>query len=268
MFKLNAVFLLLALSSNFSLSAYATTARTLRFTLPVAPPGHRSPAINYNIDLANASFAAYIPEQMQAADSNQWGLIVFIGSDAVTDVPPDWLPVLARRRLIFISPQNAGNSQNQAEREGLAVVAARQMIVKYGLNQSRIYCAGFSGGARAACDLGFQQSDLFSATIQSCGADFYRRVRAVNATSQVDTNGNEYGLTEALAEEIAEAKRKVRFVLITGESDFRRGNILDIYHQGFSAERFQSKLLDAGGMGHEICSAYYLEQALIFIEGR
>jgi hypothetical protein len=45
--------------------------------------------------------------------------------------------------------------------------------------------------------------------------------------------------------------RQVRFVLITGSNDFRRGNILDIYHGGFSREQFQAKLFDVPGMGHD-----------------
>jgi hypothetical protein len=67
-------------------------------------------------------------------------------------------------------------------------------------------------------------------------------------------------------DEIARARR-VRFVLITGTNDFRRGNILDVFDGGFAREGFQAKLLDVPGMEHDICSGEILSAALDFIEG-
>jgi hypothetical protein len=116
--------------------------------------------------------------------------------------------------------------------------------------------------------LGFFQPDIFRGTIQNCGADFYKPVPKVAATSPLDTAGKPYGLLlfNATAEEIAGAKR-VRFVLITATNDFRRGNILDIFNGGFSREGFRAKLLDVPGMGHTTCSSEALAAALDFIEG-
>jgi len=90
--------------------------------------------------------------------------------------------------------------------------------------------------------LGFYQSDIFHGTIQNCGADFYRQVPTVHATSWLSRTGQPYGTFEATDEEIVQAKR-VRFVLVTGTNDFRRGNILDIFNGGFAKEGFKAKLL-------------------------
>lgn len=114
--------------------------------------------------------------------------------------------------------------------------------------------------------LGFFQPDIFRGTVQSSGADFYKPVPHVFATSLVDTIGKPYGVFDATAGEIAQAKR-VRFALITGTSDFRHGNILDIYEGGFVKEGFNAKLFDVPGMGHEICPAATLSAALDFLNG-
>ena len=62
--------------------------------------------------------------------------------------------------------------------------------------------------------------------------------------------------------------RRVRFVLITGTNDFRRGNILDIYNGGFARQHFAAKLIDVPGLDHAICDAATLSAALDFLEGK
>jgi len=86
----------------------------------------------------------------------------------------------------------------------------------------------------------------------------------------LDTAGNPYGLwiADATAGEIERAKRTVRFVLISGTQDFRRGNILDIYNGGYAAHGFQAKLLYVEGMGHDVCDARTLKEALAFLESQ
>jgi hypothetical protein len=85
------------------------------------------------------------------------------------------------------------------------------------------------------------------------------------ATSLVDTAGNPYGLLEATADEIANA-HTVRFALITGSQDFRRGNILDIFNGGFSPDGFKARLFDVPGMPHDTADGQTLSAALDFIE--
>lgn len=197
-----------------------------------------------------------------------YGLIVFTDADdEVTDVPDGWASVLDTRKFLFIAAEKAGNDQDVSKRLGLAVLGALEMIKHYRIDLDRVYAAGFSGGARMSGMLGFFQPDIFRGTIQNSGADFYRPVAQVYATSLVDTIGKPYGLFDATADEIAQAQH-VRFALITGTNDFRRGNILDVYNGGFAKEGFQAKLFDVPGMGHEICSADTLSAALDFLDGR
>lgn len=113
--------------------------------------------------------------------------------------------------------------------------------------------------------LGFFQSDLFRGTIQNCGADFYQHVPQVDATSQLDTAGQPYGFFSATPDEIR-GSRRVRFAVITGAEDFRRGNILDVFNGGFAKAGFQAKLFDVPGMSHDVADPSTLFSALDFLE--
>jgi hypothetical protein len=139
------------------------------------------------------------------------------------------------------------------------------MMKHYRIDPNRVYAAGFSGGARMAGLLGFYQADIFHGTIQNCGVDFYKAVPMIAATSQLDTAGQPYGLLTATEDEIA-AARHVRFGLITGTNDFRRGNILDIFNGGFAREGFQAKLFEVQGMAHDVADGKTLSAVLDFLE--
>jgi poly(3-hydroxybutyrate) depolymerase len=193
-------------------------------------------------------------------------LIVFTYADPTAQLPFSWQAILDARGYIFVAAQNAGNDQPRGRRLALAVTGALDIMKAYRIDPNRVYAAGFSGGARMAGLLAFYQSDIFRGTLQNCGADFYRPVPAIDATTQVDTAGKLYGvLVEASDDEIRRAK-KSRFALITGTNDFRHGNILDIFHGGFEQDGFLAKLFDIEGMGHEICDGATLSRALDFLE--
>jgi len=146
-------------------------------------------------------------------------------------------------------------------------MGALEAMKMYRVDPNRVFVAGFSGGARMAGMLGFYEADLFRGTIQNCGADFYRPVPIVEATSQTDTLGKPYGVLEASAKEVEDAK-SVRFVLVTGGNDFRHGNISDLFHGGFEKEGFHARIFDVPGMGHDICGGETLARILDFLEGR
>jgi len=180
-------------------------------------------------------------------------------------LPPGWESVLASRKFLFVSPQAAGNSCNQSRRCGLALMAALEMQRYYKIDARRIFAAGVSGGARAASDLGFCQADVFRGTIQDCGSNFYRKVAMKESNNWVDSNGNPYGVVETSPYEVQQAKTTTRFCLITGSGDFRRGNVRDIYNDGFAREGFMARLFDITGMGHQDCDGTTLERALDFL---
>lgn len=236
----------------------------IRFDGEPLAPGSRDSHVDYDLSPSNEVFFVHVPQDYspQAA----YGLVVFIDAgDEVGGEPEGWAPVLDGRKLLFVAPENAGNDQPAARRLGLAVMAALEMSRHFRIDPRRIYVAGFSGGARMASHLGFYQSGLFHGTIQNCGTDFHQHVPQVAASTQLDTAGQPYGFLDADQDEI-DGAHAVRFALITGSDDFRRGNILDIYNGGFAREGFQAKLFDVPGMGHDTADAATLSAALDFID--
>lgn len=243
--------------------------RTVVQSLPATPwPQHRSDQIDYSIDPTREQFLVYEPAGYNG--TQPFGLVVYISPlNSVSQLPDGWASVLDKRRLLFIAPQAAGNETFQKRRQGLAVMGAVAAMRQYKIDPARVYAAGLSGGARTASDLGFHQSDLFKGTIQSCGSDFYRQVPARYATSKTDTGGNPYGVVPGVTEsEVNQARANVKFALITGASDFRHGNILDLYYGGFAAEKFRAKLFDYPNMGHQDCDGAAFEAALDFVESK
>ncbi len=227
-------------------------------------PKYRDVHVSYGLDPKNERYLVHVPESYTG--DVLYGLVVFIDAEeVVTEVPDGWASILDAHRMLFVAPENGGNDQDNDRRMGLAVLGALEMMKHYRIDPSRVYVAGYSGGARIAGKLGFYQSDIFHGTIQNCGADFYRQVPTVHATSWLSRTGQPYGTFEATDQEIAQAKR-VRFVLVTGTNDFRRGNILDIFNGGFAKEGFKAKLFDVPGMQHTTSSGEILSAALDFIE--
>jgi hypothetical protein len=109
-------------------------------------------------------------------------------------------------------------------------------------------------------------ADKSAGTIQSCGSDFHRPVPAVKAIPLDRDRRSPYGLLNAAPAEIKAARRKVRFVIITGLGDFHYGHLWDICEGGFLIDGFQARLLDDPLMDHVTCGPHALRQALHFIE--
>lgn len=247
-------------------SAWSEPGQLITFPIGPGRPGSYSSSIDYRLKAEQEKFYLYTPGNWVRSET--WGLIVYISpNDSQQSVPAGWESVLKANKLLFISPQGAGNGCDMRRRLGLGVMAALEMAQTYPIDPNRVYAAGLSGGARTAGALGFLQSDLFHGTIQDCGADFYKPVPVVKATNHTDSNGNtNYGVFSATPREVQAARLNQKFVFITGSGDFRRGNISDIYEGGYLAEGFTCKFLDVPGMGHADCKPSVLQQALDFLK--
>jgi hypothetical protein len=90
-------------------------------------------------------------------------------------------------------------------------------------------------------------------------------VRQTNPPA-VDTPSGEYGLMSASPREVDNARENVRFSLITGSRDFRHGNILDLYDNGYAEEGFAAHVFDVPEMSHALCDAETFSRAITFVE--
>jgi len=217
-------------------------------------------SIQYPKPLESAQFFLHIPAGYDGKEA--YGLITFINASSRMELPAGWESVLEEKKLIFVAPQNAGNDlPSLAPRLGLGVAGAQAVIRDYKIDPKRVYVSGFSGGARCATILGFYASDLFNGVIALCGANFHEAVPRKEATAE-----GEYGVQPASPDEVRDAKRKVRFAIVTGETDWRRGNIADVFHGGYEKQKFHARLWEVPGLGHAICSPETLREAVEFLE--
>ena len=232
------------------------------FTAPVYAQ-QRNANVLYDFNYQAEHFDVWLPDNFNK--NATYGLIVYNSPDEASTIPADWADVLTRRNFIFVSPQANGNAVlNINRRAGLGVMAALQMMRTYRIDPTRVYAAGFSGGGRIASCLAFWHPEIFRGTIQSCGSNFPRPVSHQQATGQ---DAEIYGLIDApYATDASRARAASKFVIITGPGDFRHGNLLDIYNNGFKQDGYQAKLIFVPTMNHEICGPEALGQALDFLK--
>jgi len=215
--------------------------------------------------LAKEKFQAIVPDTY--TNDLSWGLLVWISPGHEPGIPKDWPPILAKHKLLFVSPYNAGNDRNAAnrpagtiERFRLTLDASYNMRLRYRISPKRIYASGFSGGGRVASMLGVAFSDVFTGTIPICGVNFYMTIPA--GGDQVWEPSY-----KTQSRYLTPAKANGRFVLITGSNDINRPQTAAMYEQGFKQHGFaRVQYMEVPGMGHAIPSGEYLDRALNFLD--
>lgn len=233
------------------------------FGLSLPRSEHPHPWAPEQFDLSKESFRVHVPANYDG--SRPFGVLVFLNAGDEMSLPSEWAPVMEEKRLIFVAPQGIGNNQDIARRTGLSLIAVLKTMETYRIDPKRVYISGMSGGARVSTRLTFCHPELIRGNIQICGVEFYEPVPRVDATNSDLGYGT--WLRNLAPSLVAMTKQSVRFALITGETDFRRGNILDIYNGGYIKEGFNARLFDIPGKGHELCSADVLKSAIEFVDG-
>jgi dienelactone hydrolase len=222
-------------------------------------PIRRHPLVQYDFQLKNEAFFLHVPENY---DGNEpFGILAFIAPGDSMALPEGWDRVLKDHKLIYLAPQKAGNTYPVSRRAGLTLAGILKLTKMCKIDPNRIYVTGLSGGARVAVRLAFFHPELIGGALPCGGADFYETVPKVHA-QQTD----EYGAVSVDPLSILMTRMKVPFALITGTDDPRHGNLMDLYEGGFTKRNFRVKLFDVPNMGHGVCGADTLNEALRFVE--
>lgn len=206
--------------------------------------------------LADESFELYVP---QRGESSPFGVIVWISSSDRGAPPRNWTALLEKHHLIFIGANKSGNDRPLGVRVGLALDAMQNLKSQLPIDEKRIYASGISGGAKIASLLAVAYPDVFSGCFPLCGVLYFRNIPVSNKPGSLwpaSFNRPPVKLYER-------AQKQNRFVLITGEKDFNRDPIKDIYDQGFTKDHFAHvEYLEVPGMSHGIPETSFIEQAL------
>jgi hypothetical protein len=209
-------------------------------------------------DITHEQFQLVIPKNYQSLE--QWGLFIWISPSDNPRVPPEWEAVLAARKLLFVGAMKSGNPRNIFDRIRMAIDANVGMRKRYRIDPKRVYVSGFSGGARVASMMGVAYADLFTGAMPFMGVNFYTDLPA--------ENGKQYGPNYIPDDQALEiAKKRCRYVLVTGEKDFNRFETHSAEENGFRKEGFASVIsIEVPGIGHAMPGAAWLEKGLEFLD--
>jgi pimeloyl-ACP methyl ester carboxylesterase len=208
-------------------------------------------------DIAKERFFLNVPEAYDAG--GHWGVIVWSNAGRGGGGPTDFIDAAAKRKLIWVSPCNAGNERGVGARIGLALDAIFNLRQRYALDEKRTFIAGVSGGGKVSQMAAMAYPDVFDGAICCVGANWYRDI-AVPGKANTAWPATFH---KPPAQFFAEARDHVAFVLITGEKDLNQAPVHAIYDQGFTAEKFKHVTLwDVPGMGHQSPPLEWFEKAL------
>jgi len=220
----------------------------------------RRQGMETDYDLASESFLVKVPDGYTLRQP--YGLFVWVSPGEPPLVRPDWWPVLAKRKLIFVGAHNSGNERSVIARIGLALDAAHNMPSLYNIDPRRIYIAGLSGGGRISSITANSFPDVFAGGYYIIGCDFFRSV-AVPGEANRFWRASFSPPTGAL---LTRTRSQLRHVLLTGETDMNRpqtkANFEAMKREGFRNVFY----FEVPKMGHEPPTARWFEKGLEALE--
>src|SRR5262249_42619327 len=144
-------------------------------------------------------------------------------------------------------------------RVGLALDAVQNVKSRLNIDVNRIYVSGISGGAKIASLLAVAYPDSFSGGFPICGVIYFRNIPVSSKPGSLWPAA----FLRPTPKLFEKAQKQNRYVLITGEKDFNRDPIKDMYEQGFVKDHFAHvEYLEVPGMSHGIPETMFIEQAL------
>lgn len=209
-------------------------------------------------DITKERFELTVPKNYRTEDP--WGLMIWISASQTPKIPASWEAVLASRKLLFVGALQSGNPRDIFDRMRMAIDANVAMRRHYRIDERRVYVSGFSGGARVASMLGVAFADLFTGAMPFMGVNFY--------TDLSTADGKQFPPGYIPDDTVlAIAKKKNRFVLVTGEKDFNRAETRAVEENGYRKEGFAHVLyLEVPSVGHAMPDAQWLDKGLEFLD--
>lgn len=232
-----------------------------RFGWPASLVARDDPERKGVIDWSGEEFVLYVPDGYTRETPH--GVCVYISATPEAQLHPDWLPVLAKRRLIGVSFARGGNERHVWNRVSLALAAVHNVQATYAVDPRRIYISGYSGGGKVSCLLGLHYPDVFTGMFAMCGSSYFRAVPVAGEPGRVWTAE----ITKPRDAHWATARRAQRFVLFTGSDDVNRASILARAAQGLTRDGVRHvHVLDCPAWGHVWPNAEWFDKGLALLD--
>lgn len=174
------------------------------------------------------------------------GVIVFINRGTWGGGKKVWNPVLTDKNLIWIGALDAGDQSPMNERMLKAILAPTVLAGHYALDPTRIYVAGFSGGAHVANILSTSKPELFKGGLFMSGAAFW----GDKMPAKIDV------------------VRQNRFVFLSGSNDVARTKVARTAESYRAAGVDNVELIVVPNMRQELPGPSYFETAINYLDSR
>ncbi len=196
-------------------------------------PGYDSTAQKYEL---------YAPQKIDPKKT--YPVVLFISAGPTPAGWSSWKSLCEQQQIIFASPFEAGNNTPMPKRIRIVLDVLDDLRRQYPIDPDRTYLSGFSGGARVACGIAFALPELFGGVMPVCASESLReeswlRQRAIDRLS---------------------------LALITGETDFNRGEIERWRGPLFKEIGVRSQVFMVDGMGHGIPNEKAMGPAFKWLE--
>lgn len=173
------------------------------------------------------------------------GLLVYISPTNSGKLPRGWKSLLDEHNLIWVAANASGNRVAVSRRMGYAVFAPALIGERYAVDESRVFLAGFSGGARVSGLLAAQYPSLFRGAIFIGGAESWDpETPAANL----------------------ERMRQNRFVFLVGSEDANRAAAREVQSEYEAAGMQGNRAIVVRRMGHVLPEARDMHKALVFVD--
>jgi hypothetical protein len=214
----------------------------------------------FKYDLLSESFDVYVPGTYKPDVPH--GLFVWFG---VSKVPDQWFEVLARRKLIYLKP----NQRTPAPLlTGLYLDGVHNMRKRYNIDDSRIFASGFSAGGHNAFSLITLFPEVFSGGLflmgdANLGYFLQKNVSGVPTILSSDTGAVQV-TSAGWHGDVGRIKKEVRLVTMRGQHDTaftpQMGRIL---YEALLVDGFEHvSLLVAANHGHVPPNAAWLDKGI------
>lgn len=219
----------------------------------------RLPAgVDYRI--SEETYAAYVPPDYNG--DGAYGLLVWVSSGEKGDLHEGWSALMDKHKLIWIGAHRSGNEHNlTGRRMPLALDAVFNMTKKYNIDPNRVYVSGDSGGGRVASILAMHYSEVFSGGIFVIGVEYWDRLPVSGRPGQFWRP-----MPKPQLAYLALARKRGRYVLLTGDHDANRAQTYDYYEYGYKKKLRHVLYIQVPGMGHEMPPMEWYEKAIVFLD--
>lgn len=207
----------------------------------------------------DTKWSVYVPKEYDGVIP--YGAIAFIPSVEKASVHAPYKPILDKHRLIWISPDSAGNESDTCWRMTAALDGLRRLRedLGYAIDPDRIYVSGFSGGGRVASNVGLLHSDVVTGGIYFAGVNYFREA---SASGGVFVPASILGMTPQLLN----VARSRRHVLIYGTKDSVAGYVPSCAPM-FVKDGFKSFLyLEVPDLAHSLPGPEWFDKAVVALD--